>query len=196
MSIDNRRRRSTKRAKRFPNRRPRAAGQPRPDRAPPTAPGDVDVEPVDVMTLVSVGLDLLVANPADAEQFAQALLTHAGPQIEQLAPRIASTVDLLVHWRTAEGWTPADLARVARRRADARTEAVVVAALRRQADDAGSTGIAREWQAELDDLAPGADPDPSTAEGLRDVLLVLAALRGLPALPPVVPLPRRHGHDC
>lgn len=195
MSIDSRRRRSKKRAKRSANRPPRSAPRTHRDPAPPSPPADLEAGRVNVMTLVFVAVDLLVANPEDAERFADALVVNAGPQMDWLGPRLGSAVDLLVHWRTADGWTPADLARVVRRRADTRAEAVVVAALRRQADDAGPTGVAGEWQAELDDLPQGADPDPSTADGLRDVLLVLAALRGLPPLPRVVPAPRRPRHS-
>lgn len=181
MSIDDRRRRSKKRPKQPPKRRPNQVRR----SAPPTP----DESRLHIMALLSVVVDLLVANPEHAARFAE-VLTKAGAGAEWLRTRLGSAVDVLIDMRTAEGWTPADLARVALRRADGRTEAVVVGGLRRQAAAAGSDGLHPLWQAELDDLPAGADPDLATVEGLRDVLLVIAALRGLPALPQPVPPPR------
>lgn len=150
---------------------------------------ELDGADLETMALVSVAVDLLVANPSDADRFAAALVDRAGPRIAVVAAMITTTVADLVEWRTAQGWTPIVLVRLVRRRTDARAAAVVAEALRRQATAVDPAGVAPEWRTELLGLPHGTNPDPTTAGGLRDLLLVIAALRGLPRLPLVVPPP-------
>ncbi len=141
------------------------------------------------MASASVVVDVLIADPDLADGLARVLLTRAGPQSAWLGARLVAGLELVVDATTAAGWLPTDLVRVVSRRANADAAAVAAAILHRQAQEAGPGRTHPDWQFELEELPPGRTVDASTQSGLRDVLLVLAALRGLPALPRMVPPP-------
>ncbi|WP_156870055.1 hypothetical protein [Sporichthya polymorpha] len=182
------RRRNRRRKNRTATRRPQKAGRRVPTRTGETAML-LERADHDLMCWASVLVSLVVANPEHAGRFAEALLTRTGSRAERLSIRLARTMDLLVDGHTTAGWLPSDLIRVVSRRADAEAAAVVASALRYQAHRAGPQGVDPEWQEEIDELPPGLDVDPFTRAGLRNILLVIAALRGLPPLPVIVTPP-------
>lgn len=151
--------------------------------------------PVDDRTAIArllvAHLRVVAEDPTRADAAAADLLDRSPSQRRLLAVVVAEALDSLVEPLTAAGWTPNDLRQLLRRRLGGAAPALVAGPLRRQADGVSADRVDAQWQAELEELPPAAEPDVTTIAGLALTLRVIALLRDLPRIAVTVPAPGR-----
>ncbi|MGH3444535.1 MAG: DUF2786 domain-containing protein, partial [Nocardioidaceae bacterium] len=135
--------------------------------------------------LVSVIAEV-AAEPARAGDLAARL--PVDPQVARLlAEQIAGLCAELLTRATGNGWSPADLGEIVRRRGSARQLPVLAHLLSEETAKQPHARVPGAWTEELAALGTPRAADPAARGGMEIMLGLAAALLELPAIPEVTP---------
>ena len=203
MSVNNRQRRAPKQRKRAGERRRRTSG---PGSAgghafwdPPydaSHPDRVDLEELRWRAAQRLRMALVAveAVPRSARRRAEELITTGSHDECELVRDVAATVlENITRDLVAQGWTPADLGQITRRRLAPRHASLLAALLVAEADRHPDHLVQPAWRDELAELGLSQPLDLVTVEGMQLALEIGALLTTLPAIAQVMPPPGTAG---